>query len=79
MKSELIEKEVSRIRAKRWSQVTQEEKNYLLRLVWLGRAIERHTLHSDDPIQLLRKMALRPEDIELLEKLDPQGTSWKQH
>ena len=79
MKSELIEKEVERIRAKRWSQVTQEEKNYLLRLVWLGREIERHTLYSDDPIQLLRKMALRPEDLELLERLDPQGTSYIQH
>ena len=79
MKSELIEKEVQRIRDKRWSQVTQEEKNYLLRLVWLGREIERHTLYSDDPIQLLRKMALRPEDIELLERLDPQGTSYVQH
>ena len=79
MKSELIEEEVARIRAKKWGDVTQEEKNYLLRLVWLGQEIQRHTLYSDDPIQLLRKMALRQEDLDLLDRLDPQGTSWVKH
>lgn len=79
MISNLVNKEVQRIRDKDWLDVTQEEKNDLLRLVWIGREIERHTLYSDDPLAMFRSMAMRKEDIELLEKLDPQGTSWIEH
>ena len=79
MISDLVEKEIDRIKAKEWVDITQEEKNDLLRLVWLAREVERYTLYSDDPCAMLKSFALRKEDIELLDKLDPQGTSWVQH
>lgn len=79
MISDLVDKEIQRIRDKDWTDVTQEEKNDLLKLVWIGREIERDTLYSDDPCKMLESMALRQEDLDLLDRLDPQGTSWVQH
>ena len=79
MISDLVEKELERIKAKKWADITQEEKNDLLRLVWIGHEVERYTLYSDDPCAMLKSFALRKEDIDLLDKLDPQGTSWVQH
>ena len=39
MISDLVEKELERIKAKEWADITQEEKNDLLRLVWIGHEV----------------------------------------
>jgi hypothetical protein len=79
MISDLVEKELERIKAKEWEDITQEEKNDLLRLVWLAQQFKSYTINHDDPFAMLKSMALRQDDIELLEKLDPEGTSEAQH
>ena len=79
MISDLVEKEFERIRAKEWEDITQEEKNDLLRCVFLAQQIKQYTLNSDDPFAMLKSMALREADIEMLEKLDPDGTIEARH
>jgi hypothetical protein len=79
MISDLVEKEFERIRAKEWEDITQEEKNDLLRCAFLLKEIKQYMLNSDDPFAMLKSMALTQEDIELLERLDPEGTMEAQH